>query len=419
MPYNCIAYCYDFPYNFSGSQRAKAQETTGISSQSTEVLSGVIETYSNPSSGGLADSENILQSFTLGSGGLPPASSTPVKRGLEFDDDASDGFALQGFKEIPPARDDDNEQEKVTEFVFEGGVLKEVVPRSDAFDEFESLVESEDALSSSDREERDDKSREETKGKSLGRSVGPCVKRNISKLESTSLTLEEKIKHAEGRLTAAIDHFFEHTDVKQRATTADMELKFDEGSSELKARARCLLCGEWFKVAWSGYVYKVQNYKRHLTNKHLKPVDPTKVAGKRAMKKEKVLRNTPAISMFFGPNNSSAPTTSRKSSAPSATTVTRSSSKRCAEVIDVEDFFQEGSSRKVSKYSGEETVTEAIDLSAQTDTAMVHTVTGTGQEDLFEREDDDALTVLQNVEAGGNIQGVEGGDKDEGYNGNY
>lgn len=278
----------------------------------------------------------------------------PKRRKIDFSDNARDGFALNlvecgdglvmsdaGLKEIPAAADDESGQTVVAELYVKEAATQDIFTRT-SDDEALTEFEGEDMVGASDS----------SCDEGGGETSSSLAKRKQIKEEGSSLTAEERIKHAETRLADAVNRVFEQTNLPQRVATTDMKVEFKGKPPVLKAEVKCLLCSIWFKVAWSGYVYKVQNYKRHLSNKHVDTTDTLRTAGKREMKKAQALAGTPAISNFFTSNTAS-------------TTPATSTPKRRATIIEIEDCGQ-ANSVGTSSRSTVGMITEGAGLSAPT-----------------------------------------------------
>lgn len=244
-----------------------------------------------------------IRTQSSGAGHFPPKTSTPLPRLINFDDDdATDGYALKMnsgkgvVKEIPPGTGDTSDGTVVGEFVVVDGGLQDVQSRDAAFGEFESEDMIESWMDSSNDGDNEVKSL-------------PKQRKNIKQENKSSMTQAEKIQHAETRLAAAVNGAYSQTNLPHRMTAADMSVSVDPKTSALIATANCLLCGQSFKVAWSGYVYKVQNYKRHLTTMHIDTTDPGGVVAKRVVKKSRAVPGSRPISSFFTTNNATSTAT--------------------------------------------------------------------------------------------------------------
>lgn len=192
-------------------------------------------------------------------------------------------FLLDGAKEIPPADDDQLDASVVAELTVENTMLE------DAF------------CAESDFSEDGDTDQSFVMTENEGRAPGK--KRKMFKVEDGAVTKEEKLRFAENKLIRAIDGLYLLTDLPNRASPADVNIQIDPLTDDVTGSAKCLICKKWYKIQWSGYAYKVHNYKRHLSLTH---VDTTTGAAKKAMKLAQLQSKIKPISNFFQLENSTS-----------------------------------------------------------------------------------------------------------------
>lgn len=242
------------------------------------------------SSSGLGESTSGLRSTDLS----PAAHGEKKKTAFRVhSENATDGFSssqpssdafsdlLDSAEEIPHAVDGEADGTLIEELIVEDSVIEDVEDvLNPNFSASESEEETQVLIDSSAEEE-------------------PAPKRpKTLKVEGGAVTQEEKKRFAEIKLITALDGVYKQTDLPHRTSAADVEIKVEPVTDEVKGRAKCLLCPKWFKVQWSGYSYKVQNYKRHLTDTHVDTKDST---GKKEARKVQLQSKNKNISTFFQP----------------------------------------------------------------------------------------------------------------------
>lgn len=267
---------------------------------------------------------------------ISPKNSTTITPSIDFDNDVTDSFVLDiqcdkelfkvpevDLKEIPAATDDQVEGEIVAEFVVDDVAFHNILTQNENFAEFESEELTQNCCESSDKND-------------------PYHPSN------------KKGRKAQYRLVSTVNNVFIKLNLPHRVSSTDIRLEVDSKTSILKASAKCLLCPIWFSVPWSGYTYKVHNYKSHLIRKHVRS---TIAGGKQAMKKVQLTQPmNKKISAFFQPKNTSA----------SASAV-----QRRVEVLQVETFDPlTHEFRQVSKYTDVE-MTENLEMLEQADEGQV------------------------------------------------